>query len=82
MGRPLTPGSYGEQEGAAGPGTRVVIDLRDVRFMDSPGLGTLVFCHRAMEAAGSYLSVRHAEGDVRDLLVLTHAERLLEGPAD
>ncbi|MET0728213.1 MAG: STAS domain-containing protein [Acidimicrobiales bacterium] len=57
---------------------RVVIDLRDVRFMDSPGLGTLIFCHRKLEADGRRLYVRGAQNHVRDLMELTQAGHLLE----
>jgi anti-sigma B factor antagonist len=60
---------------AAAPGAPVVIDLRDVRFVDSPGLGTLIYCGRALEATGSKLVLRAPQGHVRDLfdLVSLHA---------
>jgi anti-sigma B factor antagonist len=56
----------------------VVLDLGDVRYMDSPGLGTLIYCHRQLDEAGHRLTVRRAQGHVRELMALTHADHLLE----
>ena len=38
-------------ERAAEPGEDLVIDLRQVTFMDSPGLGTLIHCDRVRASA-------------------------------
>jgi len=62
--------------GAAGA-TTMVIDLREVEFMDSPGLGALVHCQRVLAHKGTRLVTRAAQGDVRDLLETTGADELL-----
>jgi anti-sigma B factor antagonist len=54
------------EEAGVGGGT-VVIDLREVRFMDSPGLGTLIYCRQALERYGATLVVRSPQGHVREL---------------
>jgi anti-sigma B factor antagonist len=54
-------------EEAAEDGATVVIDLRDVRFMDSPGLGTLIYCRQLLEQRGSALVARSPQGHVREL---------------
>jgi anti-anti-sigma factor len=54
-------------ERAAEPGEALVIDLRQVRFMDSPGLGTIVFCDRTQREQGGHLVLKDATGAVRDL---------------
>ena len=62
---------------AGAPGAPVVIDLRDVRFVDSPGLGTLIYCARVLEATGSRLVLRAPQDHVRDLLHLVSLDMLL-----
>jgi anti-sigma B factor antagonist len=61
------PGLRERIEEAGVGGVTVVIDLRDVRFMDSPGLGTLIYCRQVLEQHGSALVARSPQGDVRDL---------------
>ncbi len=63
-------------EASTGP-TTVVIDLRDVRFMDSPGLGILIYCRDVLEANGSALVARSPMGHVRQLFDFVHAEQIL-----
>lgn len=62
-------------EDAAAEGRDVVVDLSEVRFMDSPGLGTLIYCYQRQEEAGAQLLVRAPQGHVRELfelVALTH----------
>jgi len=57
--------------------TTMVLDLREVGFMDSPGLGALVHCQRILAHHGTRLVTRAAQGDVLDLLETTGADELL-----
>jgi anti-sigma B factor antagonist len=62
---------------AAADATTVIIDLRDVRFMDSPGLGTLIFCHQRLAADDVSLIVRSPQGHVRELFELVQLDTLV-----
>jgi len=68
--------------GAAGavlePGEALVIDLRQVRFMDSPGLGTIVFCDRTQREQGGHLVLKDATGAVRDLFDVVQLGKVIE----
>jgi anti-sigma B factor antagonist len=55
----------------------VTLDLREVGFVDSSGLGALVAVHHFAEAKGSHLVVRSAPEHVRDLFTLTRLDHLL-----
>ena len=54
-------------ERTAEPGETVVIDLRQVTYMDSPGLGTLVDCDRVQRERGGHLVMKDPSGPVREL---------------
>ena len=55
----------------------VTLDLRDVGFVDSSGLGALVAVHHFAEAKGAHLVVRDVPTHVRDLFSLTRLDNLL-----
>jgi anti-sigma B factor antagonist len=55
----------------------VALDLRDVGFVDSSGLGALVAVHHYAEAKGSQLVVRSVPTHVRDLFTITRLDNLL-----
>ena len=61
------------EEGA----TTVTLDLRDVGFVDSSGLGALVAMHHFAEARDARLVVRGAPHHVRNLFSLTRLDDLL-----
>ena len=63
---------------AAEPGEELVIDLRGVTFMDSPGLGTLIHCDRVRRKRGGHLVLKGASGDVRDLFEVVHLAGVIE----
>jgi anti-sigma B factor antagonist len=48
-------------------GASVVLDLHDVHFVDSPGLGTIIYCHRLLHEHGLELAVRAPQPQVREL---------------
>ncbi len=49
----------------------MVVDLRDVRFLDSSGLGVLVHCDLRLRAANRALVVLIRDGQVKHLFELT-----------
>ncbi|HEY8523789.1 MAG TPA: STAS domain-containing protein [Acidimicrobiales bacterium] len=53
------------------------LDLSDVRFVDSSGLGALVAVHRHAEAAGAQFTVRKVPSQVQRLFEITRLDDLL-----
>jgi anti-sigma B factor antagonist len=65
-------------EQAIGEGhDRLVLDLAKVTFCDSSGLSLLVDLHREAEAHGGWLRLAAAHPVLRDMLQITHLDRLL-----
>ncbi|HEX8805067.1 MAG TPA: STAS domain-containing protein [Acidimicrobiales bacterium] len=62
--------------------TALTLDLGDVRFVDSSGLGTLVALHRYAEAAGSTFTVRSVPPQVQRLFEITRLDDLLAVETD
>lgn len=60
------------------PGKQVLMDLRDVTFMDSTGLRTLWTIHQSMLAQGGRLRLRALSESVRRVLDLTHLDGFFE----
>ena len=50
----------------------IVLDLADVKFMDSMGLGTLVRLYVSASGSGSRLQLIHLGKQIRELLGITH----------
>ena len=63
---------------AAEPGEDLVIDLRQVTFIDSPGLGTLIHCDRVRRERGGQLVLRDPSGPVRDLFEVVRLANVIE----
>lgn len=58
--------------GLLGQGRRqFVVNLADVPYMDSCGLGELVLAHATVMRQGGDLKLMHLTGRMRDLLVIT-----------
>lgn len=55
----------------------VVIDLRDVQFIDSTGLGALISGLRTTRQAGSDLRIARAAAQVKMVLEMTHIDRVI-----
>jgi anti-sigma B factor antagonist len=55
----------------------IVLDLSDVQFMDSTGVGVLVAGHRRAAALGVVLSLRHPTPIVGKVLALTGVDQLV-----
>jgi anti-anti-sigma factor len=65
--------------GHAGPGGRVLLDLRQVTFMDSSGLGLIVAEHQRARADGFEFGVAvGTSSDVRRILEISGITKVLE----
>ncbi len=58
--------------------SRVVFDLRHLRFVDSSGLGALLACLRQMNRAGGDLKLCEVSKPVRALFELVRMHRIFE----
>ena len=64
---------------AAGEVTEVVVDLADVRFVDSAGIGALLSIRERAQQQGIDVSFTRASGPVRRILGLTGLQDVLRG---
>lgn len=55
----------------------VVLDLIDVEFMDSSGLGAVVGCYKLVQSVGG-LFICNVQPQVKDIFRLTHMDRIFE----
>jgi anti-sigma B factor antagonist len=65
-------------QAVAGGSTRLVIDLADVTFMDSSGLGALIAGLKQTRQAGGDLRITSAQEQVLTVLRLTNLDRVLK----
>lgn len=61
-----------------GPGHRIVLDFREVQFIDSACLNALVQARRSLAAEGGSLLVRDPSAMARRILLVTGLHDLLE----
>ncbi|MCA1906896.1 MAG: STAS domain-containing protein [Magnetospirillum sp.] len=64
---------------AQSTGSKVVLDLSGVDFMDSAGLSMIMIAREEAEARGQTLKLRNVHGAVQQLLNLSALEFMLEG---
>ncbi|MFI8193451.1 STAS domain-containing protein [Streptomyces sp. NPDC085946] len=57
---------------------RIVIDLRQVTFMDSSGVNTLIAAHQDITAAGGWLRLAAPTRTVRRVLHLVGVDELID----
>jgi anti-sigma B factor antagonist len=57
---------------------RIVVDLSDVTFIDSSGLGVLAAAAKRLDAANGWLRVRKPAPQARQILELTALDQVLE----
>jgi anti-sigma B factor antagonist len=60
----------------------IVLNMADVTYVDSSGLGELVACHLTAARGGSAIKLANAGGRMQDLLVLTKLLTLFESHPD
>jgi len=53
----------------------IVVDLINVDFMDSSGLGALIGCYKLVQGSGG-LSLCNVHENVQELLSLTHMDKI------
>jgi anti-sigma B factor antagonist len=59
-------------------GAPVVIDLRGVDFVDSPGLGTIIYCHQLLRDNGLELVLRAPQPQVRELFEMVQLGAIVD----
>ena len=62
----------------AGGSRRIVLDLADVSYMDSSGLGELIAAHTTITNAGGVMKLLNLAKHVHDLLKLTKLYTVFE----
>jgi anti-sigma B factor antagonist len=60
----------------------LVVDVRDVGFIDSSGLNAFVWGHRQAQNAGGSLQLRHPSAMLRRLLEITALDSILTIDSD
>jgi anti-sigma B factor antagonist len=60
------------------PNSKVVLDLSEVDFIDSSGLGVLLSCYRHVGAAGGDLRLCNLNEQVRTLFELVRMHRVFD----
>ncbi len=65
------------EELAAQESGDVLIDFRAVEFIDSSGVGALVFLHKRLVANNRRLQIAGAEGQPRELLELLRLDKVI-----
>ena len=58
--------------------SRIVLDVTDVRHVDSRGLGELIECYRAAASRGASVKLLGVNGRLSDLLVITKLASVFE----
>ena len=56
----------------------IVLNLAEVSYIDSSGLGELVACYLTAEHRGCTIKLAHLDGRMRDVLVMTRLMTLFE----
>jgi anti-anti-sigma factor len=56
----------------------LLVDLRDVLFMDKSGLGALTIAHGRVQKAGGTLALCHLNGQARMLFEMSGLDRTIE----
>ena len=63
--------------GSRGYSQRVILNLRDTRFIDSSGLSWLVVCHKRFIEGGGKLVIHSVRATIMDLFRMMRLEMVL-----
>ena len=55
--------------------TRLIINLQDVDYIDSSGIGVLIICTQSLQKCGGALALVNASEDVKKVFALTCLEK-------
>jgi len=70
------------KELAAQGQTKILLDVADVDYIDSAGLGTLVACYSTVQNGGGQLKLLHVGGKLREQLAITKLVTVFENFED
>ena len=76
-GNSLVEAEYAIKDRIRGGSRKLVLDLTNVNFLDSAGVGMLVVCSSVMQQAGGRLVVAGAAGKVKHVLELTRIDKVI-----
>ena len=62
------------------PGSRVVLDMSEVTFMDCAGLSEILAAYRRAAEGGGWVRLASVQRGPRRVIELTRTQRLLAGP--
>lgn len=57
--------------------TNVVVDMRNVQFIDSSGLGSIVACHKLLQTANG-IALINVSPTVKEIFRLTHMDKVFD----
>ena len=79
MGGPETTALHDHIRGLINDGiTKVVIDLGDVKWMNSSGMGVLMACTTTLKSANGHLVLARVSEKVNSLLIITQLIKVFE----
>lgn len=68
----------GDIEAYFKPKMRLILDLSDVEYLDSAGLGTILACMRHLFGLGGKLKIGGANQNIRSLFELVRFNRIID----
>ena len=61
---------------------RLTLDMRNLTFMDSSGIGVIIGRYRTLAKRGGSVSVRHESPHIKRIMKLTGLYTILDNPGD
>lgn len=63
---------------ASGDGQKLVLDLKGVDFIDSAGIGAIVFLVKRCRLSGGAVKIAHVQGQVKDVFRMAGLDKALD----